>query len=524
MPDTPQSLHTQLSSLSHTLTATLHPADPLLPVLSRTITVHTKRYTSHLHTIAISPETHHTDDPTRIEIEIPRGVFKAGEPIPLYVTVPPPRGELVVEQGVRLRNIKVEFVQTVKVKRSVVGSEDEALSGDSNPNFGNGEMPDSSYGLSSTTYPSQPSSSSKAPISPLSPGSASYRMIIARSGASCRFHSTKAVRLRFVLNQSDFQAEAPAGGLDSDAECPSITQKTLLHAVSFELNVQVSFVDTSNHTERFSTVTIPLVIIPPPAPLPEVEEWVDAAYQKKHDRPPAKTIRHDDADSSVPQYDPGVAGPSALSIAAPPPFEERDAPPPFFTEREASTSNRLPTFLESENEIIVPESDEQSMIFSHNTSIVFGEGVQFGFPVSEQFDGHSDVMPKPESAPPRNPELTEPEIVTLGRALALDQQEDVTEDGQLPPPPPAMDDPSDPPPSIDSEFRSPVVSLQAPSVASGYVQSAEPPSLHVRSPPSQPTHGQAPPPYLIPDNERDQGQVTRPPPYVDFIPSAPEQN
>ena len=105
----------------------------------------------------------------------------------------------------------------------------------------------------------------------------------------------------------------------------------------------------SSHTERVSTVSLPLRILPPSAPLPEVEPSIDEAYHKKHDRPPARTVRQDD-DVEVPQYE---AGPS-VTAGAPPPFEEREAPPPFWSteaEAEASTSTRLPTFLESEHEI-----------------------------------------------------------------------------------------------------------------------------------------------------------------------------
>jgi len=56
----------------------------------------------------MAPEIHSSDDPTQVEVEIPLVTFKAGEPIPIYVKVPPPRTELVVDQGLRLRNIRVE--------------------------------------------------------------------------------------------------------------------------------------------------------------------------------------------------------------------------------------------------------------------------------------------------------------------------------------------------------------------------------------------------------------------------------
>jgi len=555
MPDTPQSIQTPLSSLSHTLTATLHPSDRLLPSLSKTLTVHTRRYTSHSHSLAISPETHSLDDPTRVEVELPRTTFKAGEAIPIYVIVPPPRRELVLDQGLRLRNVRAELVRVVKVKRE--DGEDEISDSEADLLFdheGNfeehvavGDGPSTAAALTAVDQPFQPSSS-KAPVSPLFLGS-SFRAVIARSGASCRFHSSRPVQLRFVLHQpspsgspSDFQVNLPTGDhghLDSDAECASITQMTLLHSVTFRINIHVSFVDMTSRTERISTLSIPVTILAPPAPLPEVEQSVDAAYQKKHDRPPVRTVRLDDADYAVPRYFDGEAGPSVLPSGAPPPFEERDAPPPFFSSAaEASTSSRLPTFLESETEIIVPHNDEETMTqLAHPAPAIVGEGFQFGFTASQQFDGHSEDMQRSSTPPPtlematRDTDLTqladirEPERAIEALGLALDQHEETARGGELPPPPPpAMDDPSDPPPSIDSDFRSPDLPRQTssprpppPPPHTAYNPS-ETPRMHSPSPapPSgqaQPSHGHAPPPYLGPENHRE--HVTRPPPYVD---------
>jgi len=306
----------------------------------------------------------------------------------------------------------------------------------------------------------------------------------------------------------------------------------------------------SNRTERFSTVSVPVMIIPSPAPLPEVEEWIDAAYQKKHDRPPARTVRLDDADGSAPHYHEGEAGPSISQNGAPPPFEERDAPPPFFFQAsEASTSSRLPTFLESETQIFIPTDVEDAMASPPQAqSIIQWEGIRFGFPPSQQFDGHSEEMQRSSTPPPtlematrdtnvtNLADLSEPQRAMEALAIALDEQEEVAR-GELPPPPPPMDDPSDPPPSIDSDFRSPDLHLRH----SPPPHSSSPPPHHPSptynasteqvnslrsSSPAQPTgqqnsssHGlHAPPPYLIPGNGADQEHVTRPPPYMDLMP------
>ncbi|RDB28986.1 hypothetical protein Hypma_015366 [Hypsizygus marmoreus] len=547
--DTPQSIQASHSSLSHYLTVTLHPFDHLLPSLSKTLTVHTRRYTSHSHTIPVAPEVHTLEEPTRVEVEVPRTTFKAGEPVPVYVTVPPPSRELVVDQGLRLRNVRVELVRVVKVKRNV--DDEGGTDYDTDMTFGRKEGSDEQTtvhdGPSSALLDdlSEPSSS-KAPLSPISLGS-SHRTVIARSGASCRFHTSRPVKLRFVLHQAipsgspaDFPVDLPDGEYgqyENDAECPSITQVTLLHSITFRLVIYISFVDMTTRRERVSVVSIPVIILAPPAPLPQVSHEIDVAYQKKHDQPPLKTVRHDELDYSIPRYSEGEAGPSILPNSAPPPFEERDAPPPFCSdEAQASSSTRLPTFLESESEIIIPDQDAHPLVHPPSSPLITGEGLEFGFPSSEQFDGHTEPMQRSSTPPPtlematRDTDLTaltdirEPQLAMEALGLALDRHEEAVAGERPPPPPPAMDDPSDPPPSIDSDFRSPDLPRQAtsphtsPTLHPAYT-SVEPPLLPPSPPPvsREPAaiDGFAPPPYLIPGNHNDQESVARPPPYVD---------
>ncbi|GLB36298.1 hypothetical protein LshimejAT787_0305860 [Lyophyllum shimeji] len=541
--DTPQSIQTANSSLSHYLTATLHPFDPLSSSHTRTLTVHTRRYTSHSHTIPVHRETHTLDEPTRVEVEVPRTTFVAGESIPVYVTVPPPASELVVDQGLRLRNVRVELVRRVDIEQA---SDDDGLPGAiSRITSGIGENQEElTDGPSSAIEQRMFSpSSSKAPLSPL-PGGWSHQTIIARSGASCRFHSSRPVKLRFVLHHampsrspSDLHADLPSveyGQYDSDAECPSITQLSILHSITFRLCVYVSLVDITTRRERISTLSIPVTILAPPAPLPQVPHEIDVAYQKKHDRPPLKTVRHEDADHLIPHYSEGEAGPSMLPTSAPPPFEERDAPPPFSVEEAvASTSARLPTFLESESEIIIPETDPHQVDHPPPSPTIIGEGLDFGFLPSEQFDGHTEATQRSMTPPPtlematRDTDLTEladigePERAMEALGLALDRHEEALAD-ERPPPPPAMDDPADPPPSIDSDFRSPDIPQQArspphasPSLPPTFSPNEPPPASPTPTPREENSQGHAPPPYLIPGNHNDQDNVARPPPYVD---------
>ncbi|KAF4623072.1 hypothetical protein D9613_001935 [Agrocybe pediades] len=547
LPDTPQSIQTPHSILGHTLTATIHPLNESTPKLAKSLTVHTRRYSSHASTLTSSPEIHELQDPTRVTVQVPRDTFTSGEAIPLYVVVPPPSRETVVEKGLRLRNIRAELVRVVKVKRESLedGDVDNADSdGEMATDGGLDVQPSSSTHLDATDSRDPQASSSKMPRSPLFLGS-SYRFVVARSGASCRFHSSRPIQLRFVLHQNS--AGSPSDSrtnldrMDSDIESPLITQSTLLHSVTFHIKVHVSFVDTSTQSEKVSTLVIPVNILPPPAPLPEVSRALDDEYQKKHDRPPARTVREEEVDPSIPHYSEGEAGPSMLSAGAPPPFEERDAPPPFFMSSfEAASSSRLPTFQESEREVILPESSDLMQEVPLLRTIP-GEGVIFGFSSDEQFDGHSDDMQRSSTPPPtlemasRDTDLTaltdQPTHVAIeALSMVLDQQREegtlIEEHPDPPPPPPAMDDPSDPPPSIDSDFRSPAVVARqssptraSPPLRPSYRQNDPPNIASLPTGENREAHASAPPPYLNPAGDRepetDNDQVTRPPPYVD---------
>jgi len=226
-----------------------------------------------------------------------------------------------------------------------------------------------------------------------------------------------------------------------------------------------------------------------------------------------------------------------LSHGAPPPFEERDAPPPFSPSALEASSSRLPTFQESEREIILPDNSHYMDDIPVRASIP-GEGIIFGFTSDQQFDGHSEDMQRSSTPPPtlemasRDTDLTpltdQPNHVTIETiSLVLDQHEDgLRSQEQLPPPPPpAMDDPSDPPPSIDSDFRSPPNALaqQSPPPSADdellpYIEVPLPVNVApALSPPTEPAQGTAPPPYLNPDGHRvgESDAVMRPPPYVD---------
>lgn len=530
-PDTPQCVHTPWSSVSHTLTATLHPVDPSQPSISHVVTVHTRRYTSHSHVLSTMPETKSFDDPTHVEVQVPRTTFRTGEPIPLYLTIPPPRRELVLDEGIRLRNVRAEFIRTVSTHEGTAATQP------ADQDVGASQPSSSSVVLKSARGPTSESLDMRSHIGV--PGGGE---VIAVSGATARLHPSDTVRLRLVLHPRMEEHHPTSDGPSSDrasdtvvesgSQCATISQATLFHDVTFQICVHVTFMHMSSHTERVCTITIPVVILPLAATLPQVEDDIETAYHKKHDRPPTHTNREEESD--VPGYSIGEAGPSFSH--APPPFEEREAPPPFFPAEPEASSSRLPTFLESEAEIYVPEPHDAPAELEPPELVFEGEGSLFGFPLSEQFDGYQ-VFSEQERAgtPPPTLEMAtlDPDVTSLATMdrsaalnaleLALEQHHENNSDSDHPPPPPPMDDPSDPPPSIDSDFRSPgshhVPSSPPPHSAPAFTMQDNSTGPPVVAPDA--SHGHAPPPYRIPDDHEsghnNDDHITHPPPYVDLV-------
>lgn len=413
----------------------------------------------------------------------------------MYVTIPPPDHSVVLDHGFTLRNVRAELIRTVKLLNMSDSdlplvetvSQDDSDDG-SDATSSSGGIPPSAEFLAAATAAARKGSSSYAVSSSDVPESvvgweSPYESVIVRSGSSCRFHSSRAIKLRLILHSNPRNAspngyapqlpEAEYGYTENDSQCASISQTTLLHSVEFRIQVRVTFLHVSTRSEQTYPLIIPIVILPPPAPLPEVDSSIDSAYRKKHDRPPLKTVRREDTDvySGVVDYEANHAGPSVSASGAPPPFEE--APPPFFSIGEASTSSHPPSFFESESEIIVPSEDHPATAGSlpPPPSVeggIVGEGVVFGFSPSEQYDGYSTEIARASSPPPSlemardDTDVTDladlvnqPERAMDALNMVLEQQEAGSSgSGLLPPPPPPMDDPSDPPPSIDTDFRS----------------------------------------------------------------------
>lgn len=548
MPDTPEPLATPKSSIVHTLTGTVRSSIGDGQEFSKSIVVQLRRFTVHSLTLRPSPVTKKLESPTPIDVQVPRTKFQAGEWIPVYITIPSPRRELVVEQGLRLRSVRAELVRVIQVK------DQEASEPSSGFDFEMDEVEEGEVrGPPRATTSTAPGTASAIKTDKAVDGSAkdwTTKTVVTRSGAGCRFHATRPIRQRLILHQpleppnvelAQMYSHPNRPNQDPDPELgfPFISQTTLLHRVTFRLVVYITFINMSNHTEQVETVVIPLTIIPPPAPLPEADADLEVAYRKKHDRPPQRTVRGDDSENT-PHYE--EAGPSY----APPPFEERDAPPPF-QEPSSSTVTRLPTFHEAECEIYTTTQIENEKADHQPRELVIpGEGVQFGFAVTDQFDGHmveiEERGPRSTTPPPtmemanRDPDVTglasmdQPELAMEALGLALERHgEEATlgalptltamttlAGGDQPPPPPlpptlAMDDPSDPPPSIDSDYS------DARGMAHQPPPPPPPPSVGVQPTPHPtvraPVDRNAPPPYLVPDSHHD---GTGPPPYIEY--------
>ena len=443
----------------------------------------------------------------------------------------------MVEQGVRLRNVRAELVRVIKVKDQEAS---EPSSGFDFETEEEGEVRGPSRATTSTaTGTTAAKKTTKAADS--SAKGWTTKTVITRSGAGCRFHAMRSIRQRLILHQpleppniepSQMYSHPhrPNQSPDPELGFPFISQTTLLHCVTFRLVVYITFINMSHHTEHVEAVVIPLTIIPPPAPLPEADADLDTAYRKKHDQPPQRTVRGDDSENT-PHYE--EAGPSY----APPPFDEREAPPPF-QEPSSSNATRLPTFLEAESEVYTSTQVESEKVDRSRELVIPGEGVQFGFAVADQFDGHmveiEERGPRSATPPPtmemanRDPDVTglasidQPELAMEALGLALERHGEEATLGALPtltamatpPHPPSliMDDPSDPPPSIDSDYS------DARGMAHQPPPPPPPPSAGVQPTPHDPTirtpvDGHAPPPYLVPDGHHD---GTGPPPYIEY--------
>ncbi|KAG8903887.1 hypothetical protein FRB99_002623 [Tulasnella sp. 403] len=502
-PDIPQSITTPTSSISHTLIATLHPADPSKSPFSKTVPIQIRRFsTPNAPYLTAAPRCLTLDQPTPVKIQVPRAVFRSGEMIPVYLTIPTPE-QTVVRGGLQLRNIIAELVRVVKIgpvdakapEASTSGGEgvrvtQEARLYDEPTQNTSGYPPEKT-----STMPPPPLSFPAPPKGTSSADGTIHETTVTWSGASCRFHSNRSVQLRLILHstaQSHLDDENEALAPEVDTAAGSITQSTLLHQVSFYIRVHVNFVSPTTHSSTSVEGTIPVTMIPALAPQHDADD-LESSYMKKHDKPPARTVRttDDTAENAPPAFDETntmATNMASASLLDPPPFSA-----------EPSNAGGLPSFFESQAAASGSRSyaaEAATSQYPHwqdsvTSELRFpGEGELYGFKPEDQYDGlsHSLLIQRSSSPPPAMASsVNDPDVTVL--AQFINPTENATAFGgerpnesgtePAPPPPPAVDDPLDPPPSIDDRFAN-----------------GPPPAMHPGEPVPPSAVGSGPPPYL----------------------------
>ncbi|KAG8747268.1 hypothetical protein FRC10_001884 [Ceratobasidium sp. 414] len=472
-PDTPQCLHTLNSAISNCLIVTLESST--LPPVSKTVEIHTRRYTTITSPyLPVAPRRITLDSPIPVTAEIPRTVFRSGEPIPIYWEVPPTDAS-TVQRGLRLRNLRAELVRLIRLDNGDSEEDTESISSEDETAWAVGEPdlstfasppPTAGFEKGSSMQQDQQSASSSIP-----PGGSLHSAIVTRSGAPARLHPTRAVRVRLVLHGLSHDPHADIQSQENTHEvCASISQTTLMHDVSFHVILRASFlVDGQEQTVKGR---VPVTIIPRVAPQIEVPDDIGQEYMKKHDKPPARTVRTEDADHGEgpstgppPAFEDGCVTPAmGAEPAAPPPFVDAPgpyaAPPlepsgsqlPTFHESESRANgdttpgSRLPTFFESESAAVAASSESSGQILPPAPSGTFGEwaqasgsetgmelrfpgeGSSYGFKPQDQFDGLTLGLTG-EQGLPADPNLSHPHSSAV---LSPDILADINAD---PPPP-----------------------------------------------------------------------------------------
>lgn len=331
--DIPQAVSTPTSSITHTLSVMLTPRlAGGAEAITKSTPVDITRYTafaapaftttssssstsngpSHADFLALDPVTMTIESPAHATVQIPRTMYRVGEAIPLYVTIPPPERSAVARSGLRLRNVKADLVRTVHVNSPKPSSSSLPATSDS-PNERATpralDVPLPIAGSSQTTSRFATFPPEKVPHGITHPNATEgHTSVVRRSGAACRFHSSRPIKLRLVLHDNDSNTSG------------TITQSTLSHEVSFHIELTISYTSAGHghgHSSS-SSVSIPVVMLPQVAPARQGDfgEDIDTAYHKKHDPPPMRTHRntdHIEDSSELPAFDdlPPIAGSSS---------------------------------------------------------------------------------------------------------------------------------------------------------------------------------------------------------------------
>ncbi|BGP44744.1 hypothetical protein JCM10450v2_000558 [Rhodotorula kratochvilovae] len=304
-PDLPVCIHTTpSSSLAYTLTATLYSANSDTLPLVRCAPVHLVRTTPPGSLLAGStvaslggvppsttPRTVATTSPIAFSVRLPRTVFRRSEPIELMTRIEVPDAKAVGE-GLRLRTVSAEFVRTIQV----VGVSHSAPSSAD----GRDEL---EQGVSEPAEPQV------------------HRTVLAHSGKSARFSPSRPIIIRLVLHPP------------TEPSCESITQSTILHTVSFAVNVIIGLVNVSPSSHAGSpcpdAVLSHDVFILPDTPTARTDKQKEVdrehtyaalpppaePWSAQQDAPVPTYVEHSEHDSGEPVPVPGASGSSTSAWA-----------------------------------------------------------------------------------------------------------------------------------------------------------------------------------------------------------------
>ncbi|MBW0501967.1 hypothetical protein O181_041682 [Austropuccinia psidii MF-1] len=174
---------------------------------------------------SLSPIQINLNSPTPIKITISQTLLRPSEPLALQIRIPPPSKQLMYEKGLQLRSVRAQLYRHIRFRKPINQSNLIVPPYDSihSPHSNHSQLDE----LTTTTT------------------------VLAMSGKSCRFSSTRPVFLRLTLHSrpsNPLQLSTPSSISSSQSIpfisgsscCNPITQSTILHDVYFTVLVTIN--------------------------------------------------------------------------------------------------------------------------------------------------------------------------------------------------------------------------------------------------------------------------------------------
>ncbi|EGG12522.1 uncharacterized protein MELLADRAFT_76427 [Melampsora larici-populina 98AG31] len=388
--------HITYTNSSHLLTNDHHQPDHLLEHLHLKVPVHISRYSNpaiqllpppspqpldqNQQPFTLSPVRLTSLSPTPIYVSLSQTLLRHSEPLALQVRIPPPTEELIREKGLRLRSVRAELHQHIRIQSSI----DQENGSSTTERSSTGAPPyDASSGSTNPESTSDDSSSSSNRV---------ITSLLAISGKSCRFSSTRSVFLRLTLQPHRSElTPVPSSTTDeispvnipqtttSGWKCNSISQSTLLHQVSFSVTITIQI--SGRGGERFDVeLNQAIGVVPdwPPVSEDELPAPLTLAASGK-----AREAAEEQAQSSTDQE-----------------WEEAPAPTYFETDEPYNfpgTSSTSQTIRESHTETEEEEEDEEEEEYDGYES--FSSLAGQGGPAPPTIDEDESPPPAPDTPP-----------------------------------------------------------------------------------------------------------------------------